>query len=376
LSRVQASIEIVPFAAAHLPAMIKLSERAWVRPRSEEFYRWRYLQSPAQRMLVALRGEECLATIGAFLRDYRLNGERRTCLETLDWFCLPQYRISGLGVRVLQALMKGPEPIVAVGGTPHTLAVLPRLGWSKITTLSFHLLPLDASVIDEPLNRRFRIPPKLGRAAFGLFGRAWFSARLRSRPMGGTVRPMASVEEEISPLYEGDTGYRVLPLPNFAHLRWLTEGYPEAGPFVILHFMVGGKLRGWTLLRVHGPEHRWVSLVEAYAPRPDEELYTWMVSESLIRAAEFRPLGVDTQTSCPILRAALHRNRFLELGPSPVHSWPAGLSGASGPVHMVRNASDGALLPYPGSSPNGLAFSHQDCDGEGSTERRPQRRSR
>jgi hypothetical protein len=253
--------------------------------------------------------------------------------------------------------MNGPEPIFTIGGTPRTLELLPRLGWSKMTTLSFHLLPLDASVIVEPLNRRFRIPPKLGRAAFGLFGRAWFSARLRSRPAGGTVRPVASVEEEIAPLYEGETGYRVLPLPNFAHLRWLTEGYPEAGPFVILHFMVGGKLRGWTLQRVHGPEgHRWVSLIEAYAPRPDEALYTWMVSESLLRAAEFRPLGVDTQTSCPILRAALHRNRFLELGPTPVHCWPAGISGASGPVHMVRNASDGALLPYPGSSRNGPAF--------------------
>jgi hypothetical protein len=87
--------------------------------------------------------------------------------------------------------------------------------------------------------------------------------------------------------------------------------------------------------------------VDLYAPRPDEALYTWMVAESLIRIAEFRPIAIDTQTSCPILRQALRRNHFLSIGPAPVHVWPAELPGAVDPVHLVHNAADGALFPYP-----------------------------
>jgi len=354
MSRGTAHIEIVPLAPAHLPAVIKFSERAWNRPRSEAFYRWRYLRAPAQRVLLALRGEDCVAMIDAFLRDYRLGAERRTCLEPLDWYCLPEFRGFGLGVRVLQTLMKGAEPIVFIGGTTATLALLPRLGCRKMTTVTRHRLPLDGSVVTDSLRRRFRIPPMAGQAAFALLGRPWFSPRIRARPSGGQVRPVSSVGEEIFPLYEGETGYRVLPLPNFAHLRWLTGEFPEAGPFGMFHFVVGGELRGWSLLRVHGPEgRRGVTLVDAYAPRPDEALYTWMVSESLIRAAEFRPIAIDTATACPILRRALQRNRFIETDPAPVYVWPAGLPGASDPVHLVRNASDGGLFPYPSGFPSG-----------------------
>jgi hypothetical protein len=343
-----AQFEIVPFTAARLPAVIKFTERAWNRPRSEAFYRWRYLESPAQRMVLALSGEECVAMTGAFLRDYRLDAGRRTWLETLDWYCLPEFRGNGLGVRVFRALMDGTEPMITIGGTTATTMLLPKMGWRKMTTVTRHLLPLDGSVVTDALHRRFRIPPRAGRAAFALLARPWFSPRIRTRPSGGEVRPAARVGEEILRLYEGETGYRVLPLPNLPHLRWLTEGFPSAGPFRVFHFVVGGELRGWSFLRVHGSEgHRGVTLVDLYAPRPDEALYTWMVSESLIRTAEFRPIAIDTQTSCPILRQALRRNHFLDIGPAPVHVWPAELPGAVDPVHLVHNASDGALFPYP-----------------------------
>lgn len=349
-----ARIEIVPFTADCLPAVIRFSECTWNRPRSEAFYHWRYRQAPAQHLLLALRGEECVAMIESFLRDYRFGDERRTCREIQDWFCRPELRGSGLGVRLLQTLMKQPEPIVAIRGTSRTLALLPRLGWRKMTIVTHHFLPLGASAVADSLRRRLRIPAPVVRAAFALVGRRWFSPRAVAGPPGGEVRLVSAVGEEISPLYEGDTGYRVLPMPNFAHLSWLTEEFPDAGPFVRMQFRVRGELRGWTLFRVHGPEEwRRVTLVEAYAPRPDETMYRWMVSESLIRALEFRPLAIDTRTACPILRRALRRCRFLEMGSAPIHIWPADLPGASEPVHLVRNASDGALLPYPAGSPDG-----------------------
>jgi Acetyltransferase (GNAT) family len=348
LSPGPARIEIVPFAPVHLPAVARFSELTWNRPRTDRFYRWRYLESPSHRAVLALRGEEIVAMISAFQREYRFGSDRRTCLETLDWYCSPELRGSGLGVRVLQALMKGEEPIIAIGGTTDTLALLPRLGWRKMTSATCHRLPLHQSAVSESLRRRFGIPPWAGGTAFNLLGRPWFAPRVRQRPRGGQARAVPSVGEEIFPLYEGETGYQVLPLPSLPHLRWLTGGIPEAGRFVILQFLLEGELRGWTLLRIHGSENQpAVTLVEAYAPRPSEALYEWMISESMLRAAEYHPMAVDTQTSCPILRQALRRNRFLDTGLIPVHVWPSSLSGALEPVHLVCNASDGALFPYP-----------------------------
>jgi len=348
LSPGPARIEIVPFVPAHLPALVRFSRRTWSRPGSEAFFRWRYLEAPAQRVLLALRGEEVVATIAAFERDYLFVGRRRTCLETLDWYALPEYRGSGIGVRVLQGLMKGENPIVAVGGTADTLALLPRIGWRHLTRATCHRLPIAGASMSESIRRRTRLPAPAGRVMFDLFARPWFKPRVRRRPAGGEVRAVAAPGDDLLPLYEGDTGYGVLPLPHLPHLRWLTGGSPSMGPFVILRFMVRGALRGWTLLRIHGPEgRREATIVEAYAPRPDEALYSWMISESLVRAAQSGAVAVNTRTTCPVLRRALQRNRFLGAGDAPIHIWPAAIENASEPIHLVQNASDGALIPYP-----------------------------
>lgn len=349
MSRGPARIEIVPFTPAHLPALIRFSEHTWDRPRSEAYYRWRYLEAPAERALLAVRGDEIVAMIGAFRRDYRIGGETRTCLETHDWYCLPEYRGSGLGVRVLQTLMTGDEPIVAVGGTADTLALLPRLGWRKMTTATCHQLPLDATMVAGSLRRRFAVPLPAGRAAYAVLGRPWFRPRARRRPPAGQMREAPGAGEELGSLYDGETGYRLLPLLNLPHRRWLIAGAPTMGRYVVLHFLLKGSLRGWTMLRLYGTEGgRRITLVDAYAPRPDVALYTWMVSLSLLHLAGERPLTVDTQTTCPILRQALARNRFVGMGSLPIHVWPAGFPGDLDPVHLVQDGSDGPLIPYPG----------------------------
>lgn len=348
MSGAPARIEIVPFVPDHLPALIRFSNATWIRPGGDAFFRWRYLEAPAQRVLLALRGVEVVATIAAFEREYLIGGRRRTCLETLDWYTLPEYRGSGIGIRVVQALMKTGTPIIAYGGTDATLALLPRLGWRRLTVATAHRLPLGGASSGASLQRRFGVPQRVGGLMFDWFARPWFEPRVRRRPVEGAVRSAAGPDEELRPLYEGETRYRVLPLPHLPHLRWLTRGSFPMGPFVTLQFFIGGRLRGWTLLRSHGPEgRREVTLVDAYAPQPEEALYRWMISESLVRAAQFRPEAINTQTTCPVLRRALRSNRFLAAGETPIHLWPADLEGASEPIHLVQNVSDRPLMPYP-----------------------------
>jgi hypothetical protein len=305
-------------------------------------------------VLLAVRGDEIVATIAAFERDYLMSGRRRTFLETLDWYCLPELRGSGIGVRVLQTLMQSGTPIMAVGGTADTLALLPRLGWKQVAEASCHRLPLGGRSSGESLRRRAGIPSAAGGMIFSWLARPWFRPRVRQRSAGGKVQSVPVVPDDLLSLYEGDTGYAVLPLPHPARLRWLTAGSFPMGPFVILLFTVGEALRGWTMFRVHGPEiRREVSLVEVYAPRPDAALYTWMISESLVRAASFNPEAINSRTTCPLVRRALSRNRFLRAGDAPIHVWPGDLEGVADSVHMVENVSDLPLIPYPSPVSNG-----------------------
>jgi len=78
----------------------------------------------------------------------------------------------------------------------------------------------------------------------------------------------------------------------------------------------------------------------------DEAAYTWMVSEALTAVLPYRPESIVAQTSCPRVRAALRRNRFLARGSFPVLFWSRGTARPAEPLLLINNASDAPLLPY------------------------------
>src|SRR5262245_21701246 len=121
------AIEIRPLTSECLPAVRRFCESTWPqRPHSDRFYRWRYLESPAHRAVLAMRTvNECVALVCAFELRYWFGDESVSCLETFDWHCLPSLRGSGLGIRVIQHLMAAGQPLIAVGGSDDTRALLP-----------------------------------------------------------------------------------------------------------------------------------------------------------------------------------------------------------------------------------------------------------
>src|SRR3989449_1750090 len=138
---------------SYLKAVIRFSENTWARPQTEAFYRWRYLECPSQIGLLALDDGECLAMVWAFVQSYQVGPRRLNGLETFDWFCLPELQGSGLGVRVMQAMMNRPEFIIAAGGTADTLKLLPRLKWRPHGELVKFTLPLGGAALDRKSTR-------------------------------------------------------------------------------------------------------------------------------------------------------------------------------------------------------------------------------
>lgn len=348
-SRGRVALQIERFRPEHMPAVRQLADAAYRRPRENAFQRWAFLEGPTHRAWVAMQDDSCVGLLRAFARTYRFGDDRVGCLETFDWYVDPVHRRSAVGVRILRAAMEESEPLVNVGGSPDTLALLPALGWRTLDRATSFALPLDGSALPPEVRRRLGRLEGVGRAALTAAGRTWFRPVRRFRPRGGAVLAVGVPGEEVLDLYQGCTGYGLLPLPDIAHLRWLAGGHPASGQFICLYFTLGGVLRGWGLVRVvGGPDGPEAALVETYAPRPTYDLYRWMVAELVAAVLPYRPRLVRARASCPVLGAALRKARFLRGRDWPVFVWSSPPPAAPpGPCHLTLNTQDEPLIPVP-----------------------------
>jgi hypothetical protein len=149
-------IKIEPLSEVTLPAMARFSAKVWKRPNSPEYFAWRYGRPDACTTLVIYHdAAEILATVSGFHATYKLQGKSVGMLETCDWYCRPDLRGSGLGIRIMTALMKhGDRPIIALGGSKDTLSLLPRMGFSKVGTGTKLFFPLSAGIASHITRKR------------------------------------------------------------------------------------------------------------------------------------------------------------------------------------------------------------------------------
>jgi hypothetical protein len=339
---------IVPFAPDLLPAVRRFSERYWSRPRSDAYYDWRYLRSqPFSRMFLALQDDECLGLLSALLKQYRVGGRPTACLEVFDWHCLPGLRGSGIGIRLMRAMMRQPEPVISVGGTADVLATLPLMGWEAIGAARRYELPLSGGVLADRLQRRVGLPSAWTCAVLGVVAAVRYRPRRYAGPSASSVTLSRLPGDEIRQLYREETGYGFVQEPEPGAVEWLTDS-TWSGRFDFLTFVLEGRLRGWVMTRTYDTEQgREASIIEVFASRPDVALYTWMVSEAVTSLMADRPRWLHARASCPSLQSALLANQFRAFAPDiPIHVWPKGVWDRAATLHITLNHSDAPLLPY------------------------------
>jgi hypothetical protein len=234
--------------------------------------------------------------------------------------------------------------LLGIGGTPEATKALPVMGWQTLTNAIAFELPLRGEFLIDGLRRRvpFRVPGE--RLALNMLVSTWFDPRQRT-PHGRVV-PVATLGSDVEALYEGESGYDLIQVPHHEWLRWLTSGYPGTGSYRYCYFMAGDRLRGWALTRVYDTARgREAAIVDLYAPRPDVDTYTWMVSELALSLSGERPLVIRARATCPVLQAALRNNRFRAGGAVPVFTWPK-MADPVERLHITLNHTDACLRPY------------------------------
>jgi hypothetical protein len=339
--------ELVAFRSEHLDLIARFSERVWQRPRSAAFLRWRYLEHPDHRAYVALREGECIAMVGAFRRPYRV-GERSILVsDSFDWYSLPDLRGSGLGVRLLQRLMKDPEPVIVTGGTADTRNLLPRMRYQiPDSVLHFGTL-LGVERATALIAGRTRLPRPLARLAF-LLSRPLLAPRVRAMPQGGSVAVVTKLGEEALAIDPRPGGRGTVPIWTPGYLAWLSSASPKMGRYVPFEFRVGGSLVGWALLRIYDSAGgRDAALLDVRARVPGDAIYTWMVSELAVHARGEGCGLLTSGTSCPHVAAAMRANRFHSFTPAPIHYFAQDGATLETPVVFGAHWGDEPILPYP-----------------------------
>jgi hypothetical protein len=331
------------FTPSHLPAVRRFCERMWQRPTSDDYYDWRYLEAPLQEGYLAVRDGEVLATLWYFRRPWRLGARTVHFLEVFDWFALPEVQRAGLGVRALQAAMKDDDPCILIGGTEETQSLLPRLKWQVVGRTVAYALPLGAGALVD----RVPLPGILARPAAALAVAAWF--RPRPRPVAGDdVVPTGAIGPEIDRLYQGELAWGSVPLWPAEQLRWLSAGHPSTGHFVPLYFVRGDRVIGWSLVRIRpSASGQDADLVELYAADRDEELLAWMIAETARRVVSFGVGMLRASSACPVVQAALRRNRFRRGEESPIQVWSNEALEMPEPMLVGANTNDNPYLPNP-----------------------------
>ncbi len=348
-------IDIVPFEPAHLDTVRDFSELTWERPTDPAFFRWRYLDCPSQPIAyLGMRGDECVAMLGFFRKQWRYRDETRWSWEIHDWFASPKARGGGFGVRVIHKLMDTGRCIHVVGGTADTRDRIPKLGWKEAGPVTTFVLPLSGQQTADKIAGRVKAPRPLLRVGSELATRLWFQPRAGRIRRGWEVLPVAFPGEEILGLYRQVAGYGSVSLPDPEMLRWMIGGHPSMGQFVSLYFLDEGALRGWGLGVVRpGADGLQARILELFAKDADVKLYRWMVMEVVRRLAAFGPIRIGADSSCAILGQAYRRCRFLKVDELPMYVWPGVADGPPAPRPILVGGlfNDVPLLPYPPAWP-------------------------
>lgn len=342
----QLQFKVEAFSEAHLPLVAAFSERYWTRPRTEAFYAWRYLKSqPFSRLFLAVTDTECLGMVYGLRKSFLVNGVRTPCLEIFDWHSLPGLRGSGVGIRVMRAMMREGQRLIGVGGTADVLTALPAMGWQTLGAAVPFELPMSADFLGDAIRERvgLRVPGQ--RPLLNAVVGTWFYPRVRGRR--GAAVPVGTLGSEVDALYEGLTGYDFLQVPDPAVLEWITASYPGTGSFAFWYFTIENRLRGWVLTRIYETDQgREAAIVEIFAPQPEQQVYTWMISEAAASLAGAAPRVIRARATCPVLQAAFRANRFRSGTPAPVFTWPK-MPDPPSRLHITLNHTDAWLRPYP-----------------------------
>jgi hypothetical protein len=343
----------VDVRAEHLPAVRQLLmlywERTWPPGVADHFLHWRLFDRPEWTAVAAFDGDRCVAFIDSFVRPYTIDDRRVRVRETGEWFCLPDYRPLA-SLKVLQALMKKPEPIVATTNSEVTKAVLPRLKWQVVCEQQQCVFPVGVGVAVKGLTKRLKIQLSTLPAFTGTL----LPFRFRKPRKLPAPDPSASVSEitsadDLPDLEPPADTFALYALADRAEARWFSAAPSGEGRFIWLQFQLNGKTVGLSLSRIfrEGP-YQAARLLHIQSTRHNPEIYAWIASETSGHLVAGGVHWIEARSTSDMIVDALEATGYMKGNAFPVYWWPGGdRVELDGSILLHGMRGEEALRPYP-----------------------------
>ena len=345
-------IAYVDVTAEHLPALRQLLLRYWERDWTEDvadrFLRWRILERPEWEAVAAFDGDRCVALIDSFVRPYILDGQHVRVRETCDWICLPEHR-PFVGLRVLQSMMKRPEPIITTTSSEANDKLLNGLKWRTIGKLQQCVFPIGAGALVKSAAQRFdrelgTLPTVTGQL---LPFRLRKPRRILAPEQSATVTEITSAED-LPTIAPPKDALALCALADKRDIPWLGTAPDGEGAFLWLLFRIGDEPVGMSLSRLYreGP-YLGAKLLHLQSSRHDQETYAWLASSTSEHLAERGAHWIDARFSCEEVLSALDAVGYVRRHYWAVYWWSCDRSDADG--HILASGMRGVegLMPYP-----------------------------
>lgn len=320
---------------------------SWPDDLVDRFYRWRYLPRKNAETLVALDGDRCVAMLDSLCHEYRLGSKIIAVREPCEWFCEPEYRPQGLGLKLMRGFMKRAEPMFAMAGTSMTQDILPLLGWRSLPEAVNFTLPLTSGAFADSLLGRLRFPRGRFRSTSvrALSFPLW---RRRATPPTGNHRIEELAADQALPDIEPSPDYGLACKSADWEPAWLGNAPEEMGRFSWLVAYSGDWAIGLTVSRVF----RNNGIVEAkllhvQSSQNSIELYEWLVTSTARALAKAGAVKVTARASCPTFSDALTRSGFVARTKTPAFWWSEDGTLPAAPLHLTLWRADEAIRPYP-----------------------------
>ncbi len=345
-------LDYVDVTPAHLPALQKLLLRYWERDWSsdvaERFLKWRFLDRPEWEAVAAFDGEECVACIDSFVRPYLLNGKQVRVRESCDWICLPEHR-PFVGLRVLQAFMKKPEPLITTTSSEDNDKLLNGLRWRTLGELEQWVFPIGMGAVAKTVVGRLN--KELGTLP-ALTGKLMPFRFRKPRQLPAPAEPAAIIElgagEPLPAMTPPNDAFSLCALADARDIPWFEAAPQGEGAFLWLLFKIGDEPIGLSLSRLYweGP-YLGAKLLHLQSTRHDQETYAWLLSGTSRHLAERGAHWIDARFSCaPILRA-LEAVGYMRSRSWAVYWWSRDHSDVEGAIHATGMRGVEGIMPYP-----------------------------
>jgi len=295
-------------------------DSSWDSNLGRALVRWRYDEKPpGGDTWLAFDGTQCVALLDTFVRPYLLDSSPINVRETCDWFCLPRYRPLGIGISLMRRAMACPEPLFLSGGSAATLALVPRLRWTRIPEVQKWVLPILArSLVGTGLRLRWPGHERLAKAIPGFMP---LRSLRRPSPPGGDAR-VREWHAGLPPPMPMPRRAGLVQLLSPDDLAWFAAMPPELAQPLGLTFTLDGEPVGFSLSQLESAASGIdACIVHLQLARDDLPLANWVVAETVARLAARGAGIIRCCASSEAKVAALQMAGFVARKPHLGHWW-------------------------------------------------------